>query len=206
MAGAPLPDYRYAALAHQRGEDVTSPRPLRLTIEDLELLHGVWSRDDRYHSTKLIDGRIFHTPARHAQRGSLAMELFMRLRQALEALDSPFACAIPGSIAMPPYDLPLPDLVLTDDDLRRPGFIAVASVPLVIEVGDTAMDFFLGEKLRLYARHAVPEYWVADVNKRVIHQLWAPAGEAYAERREAAFGELVEAATVAALVIETKGL
>ena len=41
---------------------------------------------------------------------------------------------------------------------------------------------------------------------RVIHQMWAPARDTYAERREVAFGEVLEAAAIAGLKVETEGL
>jgi Uma2 family endonuclease len=64
----------------------------------------------------------------------------------------------------------------------------------------------LGQKAAAYAAAGIPEYWVADANGRVIHQLCAPVGEAYAERREVAFGEMVEAVTIKGLRVETGGL
>lgn len=68
------------------------------------------------------------------------------------------------------------------------------------------MHIDLGRKARLYARYGVPEYWVADVEARVIHQLRAPAGEAYQERREVSFGEALAAATIPSLTIDTSSL
>lgn len=44
------------------------------------------------------------------------------------------------------------------------------------------------------------------MNGRVIHQLWAPADEAYAERREVAFGEVVEAVMIKGLHAATSAL
>ena len=41
---------------------------------------------------------------------------------------------------------------------------------------------------------------------RVIHQMWAPEGEAYAQRREVAFGKQIEAMTIEGLAIETAGV
>lgn len=47
---------------------------------------------------------------------------------------------------------------------------------------------------------------MADVNARTIHQMWSPGPEGYAERREVAFGERIEATTLEGLVVETAGL
>ncbi len=47
---------------------------------------------------------------------------------------------------------------------------------------------------------------MAVVNGRETQQLWGPTGEAYAERREVAFGEVVEAVTIAGLRVEMHSL
>ena len=80
------------------------------------------------------------------------------------------------------------------------------TVLLAIEIADTTLDTGLGRKAALYARHGVPEYWVVDVERRVIHQFWSPASGEFADNRETAFGELVTAATIAGLIIKTLAL
>ncbi len=47
---------------------------------------------------------------------------------------------------------------------------------------------------------------MVEIGARVIHQMWAPEGEAYTERREVAFGERIAAATVEGLAVETVGV
>lgn len=120
-------------------------------------------------------------------------ELACRLHDALKAQGSPYFGGSRGSIAMPPHDLPLPDIVLTSEP-NGDGFIPVSSVPLVIEVAETALDFFMDTKARPYARHGVPEYRVADLNGGTVHQMWSPATGAYAERRMLAPGARITAA------------
>lgn len=54
----------------------------------------------------------------------------------------------------------LADIVLTvepDDD----GPIPLPSVRLIVEVADTTVAQDLDRKQRLYACHAIPEYWFA---------------------------------------------
>ena len=41
---------------------------------------------------------------------------------------------------------------------------------------------------------------------QAVHQLWAPEGDAWAGRREVAFGERIVAATIEGLAVETAGL
>lgn len=77
---------------------------------------------------------------------------------------------------------------------------------LLVEVSDSSLGHDLGRKLRLYARTGVPEYWVADVNRRKIIRFHAPVGEEYAERTEFAFGVAVASATIAGLTVDTARL
>lgn len=68
----------------------------------------------------------------------------------------------------------------------------------IVEIADTSLGYDLGRKLRFYATIGLAEYWVFDLN-----QLWSPGGDGYAERREVAFGEQIEAATIAELGVDT---
>jgi len=43
-----------------------------------------------------------------------------------------------------------------------------ATAPLVVEVADTSLHFDTTDKLELYARAGVPEYWVLDLNGRQL--------------------------------------
>lgn len=106
---------------------------------------------------------------------------------------------------MPPHDAPEPDIVLTSEP-DGDGPVPLHSIALIVEVSDTTLQHDPGIKQRVYARHGVAEYWVVDVEGRRIVQLWSPAGEAYAERREIDFGQSVSAASVAGLVVETSAL
>jgi Uma2 family endonuclease len=100
--------------------------------------------------------------------------------------------------------MPEPDLVVALD--HRDGVLPAEKVRLMVEVSDSTLTTDLGTKARLYATHGVPEYWVADVNGRVVQQSWSPAHGAYRERREVAFGQPLTAATIAGLTVPTAGL
>ena len=49
------------------------------------------------------------------------------------------------------------------------GPVRLETVVLIAEVADTTLATDLGEKATLYARHGVPEYWVIDVEGRMLH-------------------------------------
>ena len=183
----------------------TSPYEVRFTIEDLIRLNRQWSKSDRFHGTELIDGRIYHTPARYIPRASMVTRLYLALREGLEAVPGAPEAMMRVSIAMPPHDLPLPDLLL-NAGYEGSGFVPCRCVPLVIEVAQSAVSFFMGKKLRIYAKHCVPEYWVVDLRANAVHQMWAPGADGYAGRREVTLGTRIEAVTIAGLGVETRGL
>jgi Uma2 family endonuclease len=68
------------------------------------------------------------------------------------------------------YSGPMPDLVLLRPrgDFYRHGSPGPDDVLLVIEVADSSIAYDTGFKAGLYAEHAVPEYWVVDLNAQAI--------------------------------------
>jgi Uma2 family endonuclease len=180
--------------------NVTRTLPLR--IEDFLLLNDTGAFEG-YGKTELIDGGIVYMNAQHRPHAKVKMYIARALDKMLG--DGPPAVLTEVTIAIPPHNAPEPDIVVTsaaDGD----GPVPLASVRLIVEVSDTTLRDDLGIKLKLYARNGIPEYWVADVEGRVIHQMWEPSGEAYAERREHVFGESVGAATLAGVSVATGGL
>lgn len=178
--------------------------PIKLRIVDYLRLHEAGALDN-YGKTELIDGAIYAMNPQHRPHVRIKSELAFRLRLALEAIGSTLFVGIEGTVAMPPNDAPEPDIIVTSEP-EGEGPIPVSSVPLLVEVGDSTVRFDLEQMADQYALHGVPEYWVVDVNSRTIHQMWAPEGEAYVERREVAFGDRIEAATIDGLAVETVGL
>jgi Uma2 family endonuclease len=57
-------------------------------------------------------------------------------------------------------------------------------VLLLVEVSDSTLAFDQGEKLHLYARYSVTEYWVVDVNKQLVVRYLDPTAQGYARQEE----------------------
>ncbi len=182
----------------------TARHRAKLCSDDFELLdrHGAFRA---YRKTELIDGDIYFVNAQHRPHGMVKMRLYDALRDVLRATASALTPVCELTLALSPTDRPEPDVMLTSEPDGL-GFVPLASVPLVIEVSDTTLDDDLGRKLRRYAAGGVPEYWVADVNARMIHQMWMPEGEAYARKKETPFGERLTSVAVRGLTIETGSL
>jgi Uma2 family endonuclease len=182
----------------------TSPLPVKLRVEDYLLLDESGAFD-AYRKTELIEGDVYFMNAQHRPHARLKSRLHIVMAAALQKIDVSLEAVVEGSVAMPPNNAPEPDIVITSE-AEGDGLIPFESVRLIVEISDATLAFDLGEKLRAYASAGVPEYWVADVNAKIIHQMWAPKGEAYAERREVAFGERIQAASIDGLTVETTGI
>ena len=179
----------------------TTPQRYRYTRRDYLVLGESGAFRD-YAKTELIEGVIYAANAQYSRHAKVHAALFRLLGSACERIDGGLVTWIEVSIDLPDGSMPQPDIMIA----REPpddGPVPANRTLLVIEISDSSIDFDLTEKARLYAGNGIPEYWVADVNARVIHQLWSPQDGAYAERREMAFGEALAAQTVAGLRIAT---
>ena len=179
------------------------PRRHRLKVDDFLTLDRAGAFAGLGH-VELIDGEIFTVAPLHAPHAWIQMELTVEIGLAVRQLPD-YLAYTPVSAELDANSLPEADIVVA----RKGGeerFVTAAFVQLLVEVADSSLRHDLGRKLRLYARSGVPEYWVADVNGRRIIRFHAPAGEAYAERNEFAFGETIPAATIPGLTVDTTRL
>jgi Uma2 family endonuclease len=180
------------------------PRRVKLRVEDYLRLDDAGAFTP-YGKTELLDGEIVYMNAQHRPHARIKSRLFRVISEELARLGVDLEALVEGSVSMPPYNVPEPDIALTAEP-EGEGLIPLGSLALVVEVADASLRNDLGRKRRIYARHGVAEYWVVDVNKRLVHQLWQPAGETYAEAREIPFGAPITAATLPGLTIPTTGL
>lgn len=175
--------------------------PIKLTAEQYELLDRAGSFIN-YEKTELLDGLVYAVSPQYRPHGFIKDELAYRLRRALEALGSTLRVATEQSVRLPPNSEPQPDIILTTEP-RGEGPIPGATVALLVEVSDSTSKFDRTQKAGLYADAAVPEYWVADVNKEVIYRFCSPQRGAYGKRDKIRFGETINSATVDGLSIST---
>ena len=179
------------------------PERYRLTVDDYLTLDRAGAFQGL--RTELIEGEIIVMSPQYRRHGFVKTELAYRLRRALEAMESDVYVALEGSVDMSDHDMPQPDITLTREP-RGEGAIPLSSIGLLVEIADTSVKLDMERKAPLYARHGVPEYWVVDVNERVVHRMWAPRAGEYADRDQTQFGTRIEAATIARLAVETHGL
>lgn len=177
----------------------TSPQPYRLTVNDFLGLDAAGAFDG-LGKTELIRGEVFFLNSQHRPHARMKGHLHLALVEALKALNTGIAVLIEATVAMPPHNAPEPDLILTREP-EGDGPVPLASVQLLVEIADSTLDRDLGIKAGIYAENGVPEYWVIDLKAGLLHQMWAPSGDAYAEARQVALGEEFSAITVEGLAI-----
>ncbi|KQM65823.1 hypothetical protein ASE75_06230 [Sphingomonas sp. Leaf17] len=182
----------------------TIPLPVKLRSEDYLMLDdsGAFAG---YGKTELIEGEVVYMNAQHRPHARIKSRLHVLLASALTGRADRLEAIVAGSVRISPHSVPEPDIVVTGE-ADGEGLIPLASVRLVVEVADSTLKSGLTTKATIYAQSGIPEYWIVDVNGRVIHQMWSPASGTYADHRETAFGDPVIATTCAGLTIATTGL
>ena len=181
------------------------PRPVKLTIADFLCLNDAGAFRD-YPKTELIDGVVVAMNAQFSTHARVKTRILRRVADAVDRTMPGYEAWVEVSTAIPPVSLPEPDIVVTRFQAAGRSPVPVETIALIVEVADTTRSYDLGAKARLYASASVPEYWVVDVERQAVQQLWSPAGEAFAEQRTVAFGEPLAAMTIEGLIVETKGL
>jgi Uma2 family endonuclease len=102
------------------------------------------------------------------------------------------------------WNEPQPDLAVLR---RRSDFYAAgerpgpADVLLLVEVADSSLRFDQTVKLPLYARAGIAEFWLVDLQRRVIDVYREPSGHSYTVMTTHAAGEEVALALAPAIVV-----
>lgn len=153
---------------------------------------GVWGPEER---VELVDGEVLPLApidSRHAGCVNRLNHLFVT-RLADRAV-----VAVQNPIEVDDWSEPQPDLVVLRH--RADFYSAHHGLPpdvlLVIEVANTSLRFDLGRKRALYLARGVPEVWVVDVVREVVHVATA------AEARTLARGESITLSAVADMVVD----
>lgn len=171
-----------------------TPVPVKLRIADYLLLDEAGAFGG-YAKTELLGGELFCVNAQHRPHARLKIELYGAVREAVLAAGLRLRPLVEASVAIPPHSAPEPDVLLTSEP-DGDGLVPSSSVSLIIEVTDTTLTSDLTRKAAIYAEAGIPEYWVADVDGRMIHQMWGPGGGGYVEHRRQALGTTLSAASL----------
>jgi Uma2 family endonuclease len=149
----------------------------RLTVQDYYRMAevGLLAPDAR---VELIEGEIIETPPSGSAHAGILTRLHERV---LLAVHGTATVRAQLALHLDDFSEPEPDIVLvrrrSDDYVRAHPM--PSDVLLVIETSQSSLRFDRKRKLPLYARHGIPECWIVDVVKPVLHVFHSPKGERY---------------------------
>ncbi len=99
---------------------------------------------------------------------------------------------IQDPVAIPGLDSsPQPDVVWAKQQSYKRRFPNPHEVFLLIEVADSSLEYDCGDKADLYAAAGIQDYWVVNLQDRVIHVFRSPAAEGYQAKQTIKFGEVL---------------
>ncbi len=128
---------------------------------------------------EVIAGELFVTPSPNFDHQHAITRLLLRLAPYVDANGFGYALASPADIELAAEDLVQPDLFVAPRiEGRRPNHWAdVKRLLLAVEVlspSTARADRTI--KRRLFQRVGVPEYWIVDVEARLVER-WRPGDE-----------------------------
>lgn len=141
-----------------------------VAMDDAGLFRGVGGR------VQLIEGKLIKMPSARAAHGEVVSRLAAVL---IPQLTLPHRLIVHATLRMDRRSAPDPDAFVVKQSARGEYFDA-SDAALVFESGYSSIDLDLKIKARVYARGRIPEYWVADVDGRVLHVFRGPAGDGWA--------------------------
>jgi Uma2 family endonuclease len=139
--------------------ETTSDDVHRFTVDEyLALAFALdWERRE------LLDGMVYDMAPQHDLHGGTVVRVFRQLDRLFPADE----LRVSSTVRLGRYSAPEPDVYVVDGSIAcDPDDVVPGElVKLVVEVSVTSQAKDLGLKLRLYAEHGIPQYWVIDPRK-----------------------------------------
>ena len=176
------------------------PARHKMDVHDYERMvdAGILGKQDR---VELIGGEILDMAPIGQSHGSLVAALNQALVLACHGRAIVFT---QGSLWLDHWNVPQPDFAV----LRfRPDFYATGSRPtpadalLLVEVADSSLRYDRKVKLPLYAGAGIPEYWIMDLQQRVVDVYTQPEAGGYAETATHRGGDQVPLSAAPEIVV-----
>jgi len=161
--------------SEQTTEGVRRVRFTRAEVERIEKLGGFEGK--RF---ELIDGELIDKMGQKPPHIT-AISLMLAVLRFFDGKLIRCQASIEASEEERERSLPEPDISVLAE--WKPEFTSRLpmgnELRLVVEISDTTAPFDLGRKAQLYARAAVPEYWVLDISRRRLVAHRHPSGSDY---------------------------
>jgi len=150
--------------------------PQSATPWTAEMVRALPDDGNRY---EVVDGELLVTPAPNAPHQRAVTELVVMLHQYAIAEGVGEALLSPADIELDPHGMVQPDVFVQGFVEGRPARAWNAGAPLllvaeVLSPGTARAD--RTTKRRRYQRAGIPEYWILDLDARVVER-WRPGDE-----------------------------
>ena len=150
-----------------------APRRRKMTVEEFDCAGatGVWKPEERL---ELIEGEVIVKVTPQESRHSTGTRL------SDIALNRIFTTGYDVRTQLPlvfgPHSKPEPDVAVVTGPARDYSRAHPTTAVLIIEVSDSTLRYDRAVKAALYALHGIADYWILNLNERVLeaHRLPAP--------------------------------
>ena len=137
---------------------------------------GILGERDR---VELIEGELVAM----SPNGSYHTGTVNRLTHSLvHAVGDRAIVSVQNPVRLDDLSEPQPDFALLRPraDFYRDAHARPADVLFLIKVADTSLDYDRAVKRALYARHAIPEFWIVDLTSAEVEVCREPGADGYA--------------------------
>ncbi len=191
----PIEQIEIARKPQDNPKDIVPPIQLRhFTVADYYRMGeiGILSEDDH---VELIKGDVLEMPpidSPHSGKVNRITVLLTRL------LGDKSIIAVQNPILISDDSSPQPDFAVLHPraDFYEDKHPTPTDVYLVIEVSDSTLRFDKIEKAMLYAQAGIPEYWILDVNNKLVIQHTQPSETGYQLIQQLTAGKTVASPTL----------
>lgn len=179
-------------------------QPFKLTVEQYRMLHEAGAFDEHHGRVELIEGMIACMSPQTILHGRIATRLTFRLQTRLLDMASPLEALMGPTVLMPPHNAPDPDITVARPAGSR--YFSADAVALLVEVARTSLRKDMKVKRDVYARAGVPEYWVVDVEKALVHRFHRMNDDGYRQEPPVPLAGPLASLTIPDLVIDGAGI
>lgn len=176
----------------------------RITVDEYYRMAevGLLAADAR---VELIEGEIIDMAPIGSRHGGTVQQLHDLLVQAAGARAS---VRVQLPVRLSRSSEPQPDIALVKPraDYYKSRHPTAADTLLIVEVSDTTFRYDRQIKLPLYARHGIPEAWIADLEGKQMHFFRSPSGESYADAVSISQPGMRELAQLPGVSVELAGV
>lgn len=181
--------------------DDLAPSPARMSAEKFDRLGAAGDASVRGR-TELRRGVVVRMAPEHLPHGRFKIWLVKRLEAALETAGLSHVVDIDVTVRFTGRDFrPMPDVIVWDGGPLRNAPIPGDKTRICAEISHSTLASDKGDKRREYAEAGVAEYWVVDVNARVLHIFHTPKGGDYSRSETVRDGETATSATLAGVTV-----